>query len=73
MEPKRSTMGRPRAHTEPESPSPTSLDLAEPIEPVEPGGEVGATREVAAGGSAERLPGRPPRTRVVMHDEDDAA
>lgn len=39
------------------------------LEPLEPGGEVGETREVAAGSSAERLPGRPPKTKVVLHEE----
>jgi hypothetical protein len=39
----------------------------EPIEPLEPGGEVGETREVPEGGSAEEMPGRRPRTRVEVH------
>jgi hypothetical protein len=37
------------------------------VEPIEPGGELGETREVGAHSSAARQPGRAPATKVVVH------
>lgn len=37
------------------------------VETLEPGGEIGETRDMGAGGSAADLPGRAPETKVVMH------
>jgi hypothetical protein len=39
------------------------------VEPLEPGGEIGESREVAAGGSGLRRRGRAPRTRVVLREQ----
>jgi len=39
------------------------------VEPIEPGGEVGETREVGPGGSGLQQPGRAPATRTVRRDE----
>lgn len=36
-------------------------------EPMLPGLDIGETREVGEGGSAERLPGRAPKVRVEEH------
>ena len=41
-------------------------------EPLEPGGELGETREVGPQGSADDLAGRAPRTRVVVHPPGEA-
>jgi hypothetical protein len=38
-------------------------DARRTVEPLEPGGEVGETREVGPGGSGLQQPGRAPRTR----------
>jgi hypothetical protein len=37
------------------------------VEPLMPGGEIGETRDMGAGGSAAEQPGRAPATRIVEH------